>query len=552
MNTNTVGYLIDLHISLTMRESKALVLLRSNNKEIARTLSEALKMKIYKMGNFYTMSGSSSKLCEIYNEYKDFIFLNKDKFRFLMEFLKNKPTWDMNHPEILKEYKRRNRKEFIKIEQNKLTGDEPLEYQKLYLDNLGDFQFSKMDDKYSLFWQKCSQDQDILSNYTTILKDFVYKTTISGRSTSLRAKKEESLKIVDYIYNDSFNKEFYDIFRKAANTLDMKERELLYPEFMKIKTPKFDSSLFSAETNESKSNKKIERKIAAKEERVKIKQDKANKLEQKKIIRKEKLELKKQETIERNLLRNKELKIQNEKERALKLEEIESEILQGFKTCRTCTKTKPLEFFHKQPSNLGGYHHHCKSCSYLNSRDLEKNRERTRKWQSENPEKAREHRRKSKNRPIERIKSSTKARLRKYLFNKAEAGITYKEIIGCTPKELQTHLTNLFSYGMSWDNYGTIWDVDHIIPCRAFDQTKKNHVVKCWNYKNLRPMIKASNYFKSDLLPNGQTARFMAKSDPVGLEQIRDKMLLDMGIGLIENEIPCLDLTKPEKNPLPF
>jgi hypothetical protein len=321
----------------------------------------------------------------------------------------------------------------------------------------------------------------------------------------------------------------------------MKERERLYPEFAKIKNPEIDRSLFSAGTNKSRSEDKANRKIAAKEDKIKIKQNHLNKIEQNRLLKIEKKELRRQEAIARKLIKNeadrkeREMrKIENEKERLAKLQQIESEILQGFKTCKTCEKSKPLEFFQKQSSNLGGYHHHCKPCSYLNSRNLVKLREKTRRWQIENPEKTKEHRRKNKNRPSERIKSSTKARLRKYLFNKAEAGITYREIIGCTPKELQVYLTNLFTEEMSWENYGTAWDVDHIIPCRAFDQTKTNHVIKCWNYRNLRPMLKMSNYFKADLMPNGLTARFMAKNDPAELEKIRDEMLIEMGIGLIE------------------
>jgi len=545
MDNNLIGYLIDLNVSLSIRKNRVEVLFTTRNKLIAQLLSSSLNMKIYGMGNNYAMSGKSGKFLEIYEKYKNYLFLNKSRFEFLFKFLKERPVWNGINKKEQEDYRNSKRVDYSAITQDRLTGNEPIEYQKFYLDNLSDFQFSKMDDKYSLFWQKNSENQDIIHNYNTVLNDFAYTVTVNGKKTYLRAKKEDSLKIVDYIYDLSFNKDFFNIFKKAANTLDMKEREGFYPEFEKIKNSQIDRSLFSAQTNQSRSEDRVNRKIVAKEERLKIKQEYLNKIEQDRLLRKEKKELQRQETIARNLIKNEEdrrekemRKIENEKERLAKLQQIESEILQGFKTCKTCEKSKPLEFFQKQPSNLGGYHHHCKPCSYLNSRNLVKRRESTRKWQLANPEKKKEHRRKSKSRPIERIKASTKARLRKYLFNKAEAGITYKEIIGCTPKELQAYLTSLFTEGMSWENYGTAWDVDHIIPCRAFDQTKTNHVVKCWNYKNLRPMLKMSNYFKADLLPNGLTARFMAKNDPAELEKIRDKMLVEMGIGLIEPEPP--------------
>jgi hypothetical protein len=118
------------------------------------------------------------------------------------------------------------------------------------------------------------------------------------------------------------------------------------------------------------------------------------------------------------------------------------------------------------------------------------------------------------------------------MFNKS--GTFYHEIIGCSPQELRSHLEKQFKEEMSWDNYGSVWDVDHIIPCRAFDLIKKEHVIKCWNYRNLRPLIKAENNSKHDILPNGISARILAKENPEQLKLLRDKYLEEMGIGAIE------------------
>ena len=47
----------------------------------------------------------------------------------------------------------------------------------------------------------------------------------------------------------------------------------------------------------------------------------------------------------------------------------------------------------------------------------------------------------------------------------------FKERFGCTKTELRQKLETMFRDGMSWDNYGKLWEIDHIKPGAAFDLT---------------------------------------------------------------------------------
>jgi hypothetical protein len=51
---------------------------------------------------------------------------------------------------------------------------------------------------------------------------------------------------------------------------------------------------------------------------------------------------------------------------------------------------------------------------------------------------------------------------------------------------------------MSWENQGTYWDIDHVIPCSHFDLSKEENKYKCFNWKNLRPLKKEENNSKND------------------------------------------------------
>ena len=64
-----------------------------------------------------------------------------------------------------------------------------------------------------------------------------------------------------------------------------------------------------------------------------------------------------------------------------------------------------------------------------------------------------------------------------------------------------------FNNGMSWNNYGSIWHIDHIIPCKAFNMEKEEERNRCFHYTNLQPLMAGDNCAKQDKMPNGIYAR---------------------------------------------
>lgn len=69
------------------------------------------------------------------------------------------------------------------------------------------------------------------------------------------------------------------------------------------------------------------------------------------------------------------------------------------------------------------------------------------------------------------------------------------KILGCTATEFKIHLEKQFKLGMNWDNYGTEWHVDHIIP---YDTAKTiDEVEKLTHYSNQQPLWAIENLKKS-------------------------------------------------------
>lgn len=110
-----------------------------------------------------------------------------------------------------------------------------------------------------------------------------------------------------------------------------------------------------------------------------------------------------------------------------------------------------------------------------------------------------------------RIVCNLRCRIRLALHGKSKSAHTM-ELIGCSIEELKQHLESQFRDGMSWDNYGTTWHIDHIIPCIAFDMTDEEQQKECFNYKNLQPLLVEENLSKNDTMPDGTRARYRKKA----------------------------------------
>ena len=94
-----------------------------------------------------------------------------------------------------------------------------------------------------------------------------------------------------------------------------------------------------------------------------------------------------------------------------------------------------------------------------------------------------------------RIKKSLAARLRTVLV-KNDSTMNY---IGCNIQYLREWFEYNFTSEMNWDNYGSYWSIDHIIPVCKFDLTLEDEKLKCCNWTNLMPVTIKFNSSKKEI-----------------------------------------------------
>jgi hypothetical protein len=234
------------------------------------------------------------------------------------------------------------------------------------------------------------------------------------------------------------------------------------------------------------------------------------------------------------------------------------------KTCKDCCETKSLEEFYRHKGCKDGRSYVCKKCSsireharYLKSEAylkakrhnekyatdeerIEATRNRSRETARRKRERAnsdpelmkklaaqwKKHRKKYKSCPEknarrrvrERERFNTDPQFRVLKTCRSRMAVALRKnlksantmgLIGCTGKELAQYLESMFKPGMSWNNHGKKWHIDHVAPCSSFNLADPEEQKRCFHYTNLRPMWAVENIKKGDSLGHAHQPELM-------------------------------------------
>jgi hypothetical protein len=96
------------------------------------------------------------------------------------------------------------------------------------------------------------------------------------------------------------------------------------------------------------------------------------------------------------------------------------------------------------------------------------------------------------------FKLERRLRTRLYLAVRRQIGRQrVQKDIGCTLEELRAHLEAQFRDGMTWDNHGTVWEIDHIYPLSKIDLSTEEGQHRANHFSNLQPLLVAENRRKA-------------------------------------------------------
>lgn len=203
------------------------------------------------------------------------------------------------------------------------------------------------------------------------------------------------------------------------------------------------------------------------------------------------------------------------------------------KKCIKCLGIKEVSLFYLRKGASDGHHNYCKECHN------KLNRQSIRNWQQSyrGKEYMKEHNSLYREDNKEKIREYNKVYARSY--NKTEKGLAQRKIIDKRKREnpkfrvdsnfsrairfalggrknymswkslvdysladLTKHLESQFDDKMTWENYGSYWHIDHIVPRSYFKYVNatEDAFKKCWALSNLQPLEAIENIKKGNKL----------------------------------------------------
>ncbi len=163
------------------------------------------------------------------------------------------------------------------------------------------------------------------------------------------------------------------------------------------------------------------------------------------------------------------------------------------KTCSICGETKKITDFHLSKTK-GKVRALCKACSSKQRKEYyQKNKDAVNKQTS--------------NYKVQKMKRDPcfklEVRLRNRIYHAFKSQSMVKtqrtqKYIDCTPQFLQEWIEYQLYDGMTLQNYGGYWHIDHVTPCASFDLSDPEQVSKCFNWQNLRPYKANKNLIKKN------------------------------------------------------
>jgi hypothetical protein len=194
---------------------------------------------------------------------------------------------------------------------------------------------------------------------------------------------------------------------------------------------------------------------------------------------------------------------------------------QATQTCSGCNLPLPLAMYHRAGLLR------CKNCIAIQRKafriaNQERIHEEALKWRTKNREfinaAAKEYRQKNKtairernrayvakrrqNEPRYRLQSSISRNIAHSLKQRysSKSRAKWQKVVGYTLEELTRHLEALFTEEMTWENYGTFWHIDHIVPQSwfKFATFECAEFRACWALTNLQPLEATKNMSKQN------------------------------------------------------
>lgn len=193
--------------------------------------------------------------------------------------------------------------------------------------------------------------------------------------------------------------------------------------------------------------------------------------------------------------------------------------------CRVCHKIKSLTDFLGKSSSLTGYDTKCKDCFNNYQKQYRKKKNNALEYYYRNKDKCKQktnnysknnrdirneiqrnwRKKQRETNPSYKIWQNARKRIWKVLHVKKPT--TTDKLIGTSPIMFKLWLSFTFSDKMNWDNYGSYWHIEHVIPIATYDLNDEKNIYKAFHWTNCRAETEEYNLGKQDIIDHVQVEK---------------------------------------------
>lgn len=198
------------------------------------------------------------------------------------------------------------------------------------------------------------------------------------------------------------------------------------------------------------------------------------------------------------------------------------------KKCKRCLTDKPLSDFRQHGKY---YESRCRFCENESSKEWAKNNrakatETAKKYRQANPQQHAEavkkynkahpdRRRKTHNTYMTKRKKedidfkiacNLRNRMNQAVKTDQKTGSAVDDL-GMPIPEFRQYIADKFPLGLTWDNYGSTWHLDHIIPLASFKLSEREQFLEAAHFSNYQPLFITDNLKKGKKILDNRTPR---------------------------------------------
>jgi uncharacterized protein YlaI len=191
--------------------------------------------------------------------------------------------------------------------------------------------------------------------------------------------------------------------------------------------------------------------------------------------------------------------------------------------CSCCKETLDESSFSTR--RVKGETVHCKACKNCNEKNKQKmaNYRKTDEFQDHmarrresGVEQAKWKRGNSirKSKPDQKLRGLLQRRLLRLMNgSRSESKVVFKKTAFASAGAIQAHFRSMLQEGMTLENHGVVWEMEHTIACHWYDHNDDEDVLRCWSPSNMSCMLRHDNYSKGIDIPDDATIELVGRQN---------------------------------------